>query len=202
MNTERPDDASDAAEVTGISEGAAPPRRRSPLVVASVAAAVLLAGGGGAYLAATASGGSTPGGGDTSPALALDGYGGGGSRPGRAPGGPDGAAPSAPKGSAVTVLGYITEGTDLTVTYQGGVCADYSAFAKESAGQVTVTVTETPWRGKVCIMIAKVYRRTLHLTAPLGDRDVVGPDGKQIPRETADTLPPAAPGGPGTWQRR
>jgi hypothetical protein len=91
------------------------------------------------------------------------------------------------------VTGYSTDGKDLTVTYQGGVCADYAASASESAGRVTVTVTETTWQGKVCIMVAKVYHRTLHLRAPLGDREVVGPDGKRIPRETAGALPGAAP---------
>jgi len=172
------------------------------VVVASVAAAVLLAGGSGAYLAAAASGGSggsTPGSG-APPALALDGYGAGGSPAAPRTGGPGGAPPSVPKRSAVAVLGYTADGTDLTVAYQGGVCADYAASAGESAGHVTVTVTETPWQGKICIMIAKVYHRTLHLTAPLGDREVVGSDGKRIPRETAGALPLAPPGDPGALQ--
>jgi hypothetical protein len=47
---------------------------------------------------------------------------------------------------------------------------------------VTVTVTETPWKDKVCIMIAKEMTRIVHLDEPLGDRKVVGSDGKEIPQ--------------------
>ncbi|MEV5984056.1 hypothetical protein AB0L85_03460 [Streptomyces sp. NPDC052051] len=101
---------------------------------------------------------------------------------------------SAPTRGEVAVQGYTTEGTDLTLAFQGGVCADYAASVRESDGEVTVTVTETPWPDKVCIMIAKVYHRTLHLKAPLGDRPVVGADGQRIPRQTADE---AASGGLG-----
>jgi len=45
---------------------------------------------------------------------------------------------------------------------------------------VTVKVTETPWKGKICIMIAKALDKTVHLDRPLGDRKVVGTDGKEI----------------------
>jgi hypothetical protein len=53
--------------------------------------------------------------------------------------------------------------------------------AKETDAQVTVTVTETPWQDKVCIMIAKEYDRTVKLEKALGDRKVVGSDGAAIP---------------------
>ncbi|GGN74486.1 hypothetical protein GCM10011579_053580 [Streptomyces albiflavescens] len=51
----------------------------------------------------------------------------------------------------------------------------------ESADQVTVKVTEKPWKGKVCIMITEAFRKTVSLDEPLGDRKVVGSDGKEIP---------------------
>lgn len=87
----------------------------------------------------------------------------------------------APTSHDVKVQGYTVDGKDLTVSFTGGVCADYSASASESADKVTVTVTETPWQGKICILIAKVYEKTVHLDQPLGDRKVVGSDGKPIP---------------------
>ncbi|MFF3463192.1 hypothetical protein ACWCQN_36420 [Streptomyces sp. NPDC001984] len=88
---------------------------------------------------------------------------------------------SAPTTRDVHVDGYTAEGRDLTVSFMGGVCADYKASARESADRVTVTVTETPWPDKVCILIAKEYVQTVHLNAPLGDRRVVGSDGKGVP---------------------
>ncbi|WP_324783798.1 hypothetical protein [Streptomyces sp. H51] len=99
-----------------------------------------------------------------------------------ASGAPSGApsATAAPRG--VKVDGYSADDRELTVTFTGGVCADYEATASESPDRVTVTVTETPWPDKVCIKIAKEYRKVLHLDEPLGDRTVVGSDGKPIPR--------------------
>ncbi|MGW3492799.1 hypothetical protein [Streptomyces sp. NPDC001020] len=119
-----------------------------------------------------------------------------GEAPGTRTGEPGGTPPSAPERRDVTVTGYTADGKGLTIAYQGGVCADYAASVSESADKVTVAVAETPWQGKVCITIAKVYHRTLHLKAPLGDREVVGSDGRRIPRETAGTLPEAVSGGP------
>ncbi|MGW2636299.1 hypothetical protein [Streptomyces sp. NPDC001348] len=100
---------------------------------------------------------------------------------------PPGGTPQTPSASPserpVKVTGYSTTGNSLTVAFEGGVCADYKASAAEDSGKVTVTVTETPWKGKVCILIAKVYHRTVHLDQPLGDRKVVGSDGRQVPQE-------------------
>ncbi|WP_405993847.1 hypothetical protein [Streptomyces sp. NBC_00986] len=79
--------------------------------------------------------------------------------------------------------GYTTDGKSLTVAFTGGVCADYKASAVESSDKVTVTVTDTPWPDKVCVMIAKIYHQTVQLKAPVGDRTVVGPDGAKIPVE-------------------
>ncbi|MDV9174635.1 hypothetical protein R6V09_31555 [Streptomyces sp. W16] len=89
--------------------------------------------------------------------------------------------------------GYSADGKSLTVTFTGGVCADYKATAVESSDKVTVTVTETPWPDKVCIMIAKFYHQTVELKAPLGDRKVVGSDGKALPVEKV-TQPTAGAG--------
>ncbi|MFE9891177.1 hypothetical protein ACFYPT_02155 [Streptomyces sp. NPDC005529] len=80
----------------------------------------------------------------------------------------------------VRVQGYTADGRELTVSFTGGVCAEYTAAAKESGDQVTVTVTEKPEQGKVCIMIAKIYERTVRLDGPLDGRSVVGSDGRAI----------------------
>ncbi|MGW2851910.1 hypothetical protein ACWDAZ_07680 [Streptomyces sp. NPDC001215] len=116
-------------------------------------------------------------------------------RPSPSTSGPGTRPSPAPAHHDVKVLGYTADGRDLTVAYEGGVCADYAAFVREDSERVTVTVTETPWQGRVCAMIAKVYHATLHLQAPLGDRQVVGSDGKPIPKDTTDTLPKASSGG-------
>ncbi|MEU0597530.1 hypothetical protein ABZ484_04645 [Streptomyces sp. NPDC006393] len=110
-------------------------------------------------------------------------------RPEPRPSGP-GAAPAT---RDVRVSGYTTEGDELTVSFEGGVCADYRTSAKESSDRVTVTVTETPWPDKVCILIAKEYRQSVHLDQPLGDRKVVGSDGSTIPRVKPGARLPAPP---------
>ncbi|WP_372465376.1 MULTISPECIES: hypothetical protein [Streptomyces] len=89
---------------------------------------------------------------------------------------------SAPATRDVKVDGYTAEGDELTVSFTGGVCADYEATASENANAVAVKVTEKPWKGKVCIMIAKEFRKTVQLDGPLGDRKVTGSDGRQIPQ--------------------
>ena len=78
---------------------------------------------------------------------------------------------------------YTAEGDELVVSFTAGVCADYTVTADESGDRVKVTVTETPWPDKVCIMIAKEYHRTVRLDEPLGARQVVGSDGTSIPLE-------------------
>ncbi|MEV5005400.1 hypothetical protein [Streptomyces sp. NPDC055692] len=113
------------------------------------------------------------------------------------PSGQSGPEPRGSDGARVTrdvkVTGYSTEGEELTVRFEGGVCADYRASARESSDRVTVTVTETAWSDKVCILIAKVYHRTVHLDRPLGDRKVVGTDGQAIPLERPGARLPGAP---------
>lgn len=103
-----------------------------------------------------------------------------------------GAPSTAPKPHTVKVEGYMAAGRELTVSFYGGVCADYAAVANESAGKVTVTVTERPWPDKVCVLIAKEYVKAVRLTAPLDGRTVVGADGKPIPQAKPGELHPQA----------
>ncbi|SDO28729.1 hypothetical protein SAMN04487981_109375 [Streptomyces sp. cf386] len=90
---------------------------------------------------------------------------------------------SAPVTRNVTVDGYTVDGRELTVAFTGGVCADYKVTASESGDEVTVRVTETSQPEKVCILIAKVFHKTVQLDKPLGDRKVVGTDGQALPKE-------------------
>ncbi|WP_230196179.1 hypothetical protein [Streptomyces coriariae] len=93
-------------------------------------------------------------------------------------------SPTASSGTRdVQVDGYTAEGDDLVVSFTGGVCGDYKATVTESGDEVKVTVTETPWKDKVCILIAKEYHQTVHLDESLGSRKVVGSDGAAIPLE-------------------
>ncbi|MEV8591832.1 hypothetical protein [Streptomyces sp. NPDC052012] len=117
-------------------------------------------------------------------------------RPGQpsvAPSKPGDEPTSAPSTRDVDVQGYTAEGGELTVVFSGGVCADYDVRADESGDRVKVTVTETPWPGKVCIMIAKQYQKTVQLDAPLGDREVVDADGEPVPLHKDGARLPAPP---------
>ncbi|MEU1479079.1 hypothetical protein [Streptomyces sp. NPDC005760] len=114
--------------------------------------------------------------------------------PPASPSAPSGRPTSAPKTRDVKVDGYTAEGDELTVSFTGGVCGDYTATASESAGEVTATVTYTPWPDKVCIMIAKEIQKTVPLDEPLGDRKVVGSDGKEIPLKKAGARLPETAG--------
>ena len=100
---------------------------------------------------------------------------------------------SAPVTRNVTVDGYTAEGSELTVAFTGGVCADYKVTASESGDEVTVRVTETSQPDKVCILIAKVFHKTVQLDEPLGDRTVVGTDGQAVPLEKPGARLPDAP---------
>ncbi|MER7484772.1 hypothetical protein ABTY20_02245 [Streptomyces sp. NPDC126497] len=109
------------------------------------------------------------------------------------PTGPGDGPAAAPSTRDVDVEGYTAEGDELTVIFTGGVCADYGATARESDGRVTVRVTETPWPDTVCILIAKQYRQTVRLDAPLGGREVVGTDGEPVPLHKEGARLPAPP---------
>ncbi|MEW2314669.1 hypothetical protein [Streptomyces bauhiniae] len=102
---------------------------------------------------------------------------------------PSASSPSAeaPKERGVTVEGYRAEGRKLTVRFMGGVCAEYRASARESAGRVTVTVTEKRRPGN-CIALGKEYARTVSLDAPLADRAVVGTGGDRVPEAEQSPL--------------
>ncbi|MFE4049926.1 hypothetical protein [Streptomyces sp. YIM B13518] len=100
---------------------------------------------------------------------------------------------AAPSTREVDVEGYTAEGAELTVVFTGGVCADYEATARADGGRVTVRVTETPWPDEVCILIARQYRQTVRLDAPLGDREVVGTDGEPVPLHKDGARLPAPP---------
>ncbi len=112
---------------------------------------------------------------------------------GPAPTAPGDEPTSAPSAREVEVEGYTAEGEELTVVFTGGVCADYEVTARAGGGEVTVRVTETPWRDKVCIMIAKRYQETVRLEAPLGDRAVVDADGEPVPLHKDGARLPAPP---------
>ncbi|MFF7542472.1 hypothetical protein ACFZCU_02370 [Streptomyces canus] len=107
---------------------------------------------------------------------------------------PSGEPTSAPKTRDVKVDGYSAEGDELTLSFTGGVCGDYAATASETSGEVTAKVTYTPWPDKVCIMIAKEIQKTVPLNEPLGDRKVVGSDGKEIPLKKAGARLPGTSG--------
>jgi hypothetical protein len=115
-----------------------------------------------------------------------------------APGTPTPSAPSpAPTGSSSTrdalVTGHRADGRDLTVVYEGGVCTAYEATAREDAKKVTVRVSGTTAHPeRPCIAVARIYRATVHLDAPLGDRTVVDSHGRPVPRATTP-LPSASP---------
>ncbi|MEW2806500.1 hypothetical protein AB0929_05145 [Streptomyces massasporeus] len=100
---------------------------------------------------------------------------------------------SAPGPREVKVDGYRAEGSELTVTFTGGVCADYDVKASEKGDEVTVSVTSTPWPDKVCVMIAKQFQETVRLDEPLGDRAVVNQDGKAVPLAKEGARLPAPP---------
>ncbi|MFF8937237.1 hypothetical protein ACF08O_21325 [Streptomyces paradoxus] len=100
---------------------------------------------------------------------------------------------AAPGPREVKVDGYRAEGAELTVTFTGGVCADYDVKASEKGDEVTVTVTSTPWPDKVCIMIAKQFQETVRLDEPLGDRAVVDADGEAVPLAKEGARLPAPP---------
>ncbi|QNE77853.1 hypothetical protein F0344_27590 [Streptomyces finlayi] len=89
-----------------------------------------------------------------------------------------------PKSGDRKITSYSVDGRTLTVTFWGGVCSTYSAHAEESAGEVRVSVTESPGDGKrVCIMIAKELKQTVTLDEPKGDRRIVdAASGATVPR--------------------
>ncbi|WP_420803447.1 hypothetical protein [Streptomyces naphthomycinicus] len=109
---------------------------------------------------------------------------------------PSSSAPQTPgapgKTRSVRVDAYTADGRTLNLSFFGGVCADYKTSARESGGRVTVTVTERPWPGKVCVLMAEEYVKTVRLDAPLDGRTVVGTDGGEVPKAKPGSLRPDA----------
>ncbi|MFE0177018.1 hypothetical protein ACFWZ2_32410 [Streptomyces sp. NPDC059002] len=85
--------------------------------------------------------------------------------------------------SQARVESYSADGRSLTLHFWGGVCSDYAASASEDGDSVTVSVTETRQKDKVCILMAKKLSRTVTLDKPLGDREVVNGTGVTVPRK-------------------
>ncbi|MFC5220352.1 hypothetical protein [Streptomyces coerulescens] len=112
-------------------------------------------------------------------------------QPSPRPSGPKDDSTASPVIRNVGVDAYTADGSELTVAFTGGVCADYKVTASESGDEVTVRVTETSQPDEVCILIAKVFHETVQLDEPLGDRKVVGTDGRAVPLEKPGTLPDA-----------
>ncbi|TXS46787.1 hypothetical protein EAO75_20170 [Streptomyces sp. uw30] len=112
-------------------------------------------------------------------------------QPSPRPTGPKDDSTSSPITRNVGADGYTSDDSKLTVAFTGGVCADYKVTASENGDEVTVRVTETSQPDEVCILIAKVFHKTVQLDEPLGDRKVVGTDGQAIPLEKPGTLPDA-----------
>ncbi|MFH8340956.1 hypothetical protein [Streptomyces sp. AM6-12] len=102
------------------------------------------------------------------------------------------ASPTAAPEHPVKITGYMAAGRNLTVGFYGGLCADYTATARESADRVTVTVTEHRQEGRICPLIAKEFTRTVRLKAPVDGRTVAGADGARIPQAKPGALRPSS----------
>ncbi|MFF3161184.1 hypothetical protein [Streptomyces sp. NPDC003273] len=99
-----------------------------------------------------------------------------------APGGSAAPEPgTATRTRKVTPDGYRADGRELRVSFTGEVCSRYRAAAKESAGRVTVTVTERSRPGEMCVAMGRQYARTVRLDAPVAGREVVASDGRRLP---------------------
>ncbi|MFJ8633576.1 hypothetical protein [Streptomyces sp. NPDC093568] len=114
-------------------------------------------------------------------------------QPSPRPTGPKDEPTSSPITENVPVDAYTADGKELTVAFTGGVCSEYEVTASESGDRVTVRVTSTTEPETICIQIAKVFHKTVQLDEPLGDREVVGSDGRQVPLEKPGTRLPDEP---------
>ena len=108
-------------------------------------------------------------------------------RPSPRPTGPDDGTGT----GQARVTGYRADDGRLTVAFEAGVCSDFTVRTEEKDDRVEVTVTDRPWPGRVCIMIAKIHHRTVELEKPLGDRAVVDPAGRPVPEEEKQPRPTA-----------
>jgi hypothetical protein len=78
---------------------------------------------------------------------------------------------------------YRADDRKLTLTFWGGVCSDYAAKAAEEGGAVRVRIVESnPDPKRMCIALAKKLTATVTLDKPLAGRQVLGEDGRAVPK--------------------
>ncbi|WP_431782173.1 hypothetical protein [Streptomyces chumphonensis] len=112
-----------------------------------------------------------------------------------APGSPDDATstpaepgradpePADPPRAGLAVDAYTASDRELTVRFTGGVCGTYSGVARETGGEVRVSVAQEPDdSGRPCIMLAQEMSVDVALDKPVGDRRVVDAEGDPVPR--------------------
>ncbi|MFI1796030.1 hypothetical protein ACH427_01535 [Streptomyces sp. NPDC020379] len=107
--------------------------------------------------------------------------------PSTAPSAPSGPpATGTPRTTAVRVFGYDQDGTKLVLHFWGGVCDTYAVSAEQSSDAVTVKVTGTEKQpGRMCVMMAERFDRTVTLDRPLDGRKVVDAvTGETVPEAT------------------
>ncbi|MFE2428472.1 hypothetical protein ACFXJ5_17255 [Streptomyces sp. NPDC059373] len=85
----------------------------------------------------------------------------------------------------VDITSYTVDGNSLKLSFWGGVCSTYTASADQSGQTVKAQVTEVRKHPeRPCIMIAKLFTKTVPLGKPLGARKVVDAfDGKAVPKK-------------------
>jgi hypothetical protein len=92
----------------------------------------------------------------------------------------------APAVSRMKITSYTASGKSLRLRFWGGVCSTYSASAAESGSTVKVQVKAVRKHpGKVCVMLAEEFTRTVPLSRDLGSRKVIDlSDGSTVPRSS------------------
>ncbi|MEU3752100.1 hypothetical protein AB0H17_04935 [Streptomyces olivoreticuli] len=95
--------------------------------------------------------------------------------PSAPPSAPNGApATGSPKSTPARVYSYDQDGRNLVLHFWGGVCDTYAASAEQSSQAVTVKVVGTEKQpGRMCVMMAERFERTVTLDRPLDGRKVV-----------------------------
>jgi hypothetical protein len=116
-----------------------------------------------------------------------------GGEPGRGTGDQPGSGSAAPDrpATSVPVESYRADGRTLILRFWGGVCTDYSASAAVYPRTVRVRITGKDKKpGQVCIKIAKLFEKKVHLSQPLDGRTVVdATTGRAVPRRAGTPEP-------------
>ncbi|MFI9718662.1 hypothetical protein ACIHFE_03265 [Streptomyces sp. NPDC052396] len=96
---------------------------------------------------------------------------------------PGGGSSRPPEVTPMRVESYGVDGRRLTLRFWGGVCADYSASAQESAAAALVRVTGVRQRPeRPCVLMAKRFEQVVKLDRPLDGRKVVDAEtGEPVP---------------------